>query len=185
MRKNRYRLSRIIGFFLTIFLFLSIGSLLKGNFAHAAERMGESSAMISFPKKQIDHRKEKLENFLRFYESPLAPYASYFIKMADRYLLDWKLLPAISGVESSYGKMTPLDSYNAYGWNNGRYCFKDWPEGIETLSKGLRENYIDRGAITLEQIGTIYAESPTWAERVKSNMEEIENFTPSSLQFSL
>ncbi len=67
--------------------------------------------------------------------------------------------------------------------------FSSWNEGIETISKGLRENYIDKwGAKDVYQIGKLYAASPTWAERVDRCMQKIDEFAakdPSSLSISL
>lgn len=177
MTKKFFQLMFFLSF---IFAFSS-----QGKVALAEEKMAESSAVISSQKMSEDKRAEKLNQFLRSYHSPLAPYSDFIVKTADRYSLDWKLVPAISGVESSFGQHIPFNSFNAYGWNNGNYYFQDWQDGIKTVSLALRENYIDRGAKTVEQIGPIYAESPTWSQRVAYFMEKIEAFNPSSLQFSL
>ena len=49
--------------------------------------------------------------------------------------------------------------------------FATWDEAIKTVSSGLRENYIGRGATTVTQIGRIYAPpSSTWAGNVKKLM---------------
>lgn len=174
----------MIRFFLAFFLLLNLS--LKGSVVFAEEKIAEASADISSEEKIKDKRGEKLKRFLESYHSPLAPCSFFIVKTADRYSLDWKLVPAISGLESSFGKRIPHNSYNAYGWANGRYYFKDWQDGIEIVSKTLKESYVDKGARTVEQIGPIYAESPIWSQRVVYFMEEIENFDPpSSLQFTL
>ena len=91
-----------------------------------------------------DPRVAKLEKFLKRVNSPLAPKAQVFIAKADQYELpDWKMLPAITGVESTFGKAIPSNSYNAYGWANGNYYFKNWDESIDTVSKTLKTNYIN------------------------------------------
>jgi len=176
---------KLVAFLVTFFLFTAFFS--KENFVLAEEKIAGTSAAISSPKKAEDCRGKKLKKYLESYNSPLAPYSYFFVKTADRYFLDWKLVPAISGLESSFGKQIPYNSYNAYGWDSGRYYFKDWQDGIEIVSKTLRENYINKwGAKTVEQIGPIYAESPTWSQRVAYFIKEIENFeSPSSLQFTL
>lgn len=137
----------------------------------------EGSADIVVAEKDL--RIEKLKRFLVSYNSPLTSYASEFVKVADKYNLDWKLIPAITGVESTFGKAIPYGSYNAYGWVNGAYYFASWEESIEIVGKSLRENYLDRGAYTVEKIAPIYAPpSQTWAWKVKYFMEKLENFVP-------
>ena len=126
-----------------------------------------------------DNRVEKLRAFLQSYNSPLADFSSVFIKTADKYCLDWKLVPAISGVESTFGKAIPYNSYNAYGWANGEYYFASWEDSIEIVSRTLRANYYNRGVDTVEKIAPIYAPpSNTWGRNVRFFMDKLENFSP-------
>lgn len=127
-----------------------------------------------------DNRANILKKFLQSYNSPLAGNAETFVKQADANNLDWRLVASISGVESTFGKQIPNNSYNAWGWGiygNNVIYFSSFDEGIATISKGLRENYIDKwGAQDLYQIGRLYAASPTWAQRVEFFMNKIEEF---------
>ncbi|MCX8008752.1 MAG: hypothetical protein N3A54_03525, partial [Patescibacteria group bacterium] len=113
-----------------------------------------------------DKRVVVLEKYLQQYNSPLAPYAETFIQEADIHNIDWKLVAAIAGLESQFGKRIPKNSYNAWGWgiptpeSKGIY-FQSWNHGIQTVSRGLKENYTQKGLITIEQIGKRYAASPT------------------------
>ena len=52
--------------------------------------------------------------------------------------------------------------------------FKTWDEGIDTVAKGLKNGYIKKGALTVEDIGPIYSESPTWAVRVNYFVNQFE-----------
>lgn len=126
-----------------------------------------------------DRRVAILYTFLSGYNSSLKEYSFDVVKAADKYDLDWRLLPAISGVESTFGRQIPENSYNAWGWGiygNNIIRFASYPDAIETISKGLRENYIDRwGAKNTYQIGRFYAASPTWAQRVVYFMEKIDS----------
>lgn len=148
------------------------------------------SAQNNNPEKS-DERAGKLRRFLASHDSPLEPFATDFVKIADKYGVDWKLVPAITGVESTFGKFIPSGSFNAYGWANGNFYFQSWPESIEIVAKTLKERYIDRGADTVWKIAPIYAPpSKTWAFKVDYFMEKIENFDPdlqkaSSLELSL
>jgi hypothetical protein len=136
---------------------------------------------------KADERVAKLQAFLETYDSPLAESAQHFISEADRLHLDWKLVPAIAGVESTFGKHIPTNSYNGYGWGvftgqNDGIHFKDWNDGITKVSEGLRYNYLDKGAQTIEQIGHIYAASPAWSWKVRYFIQKIEDFETSSVE---
>lgn len=136
--------------------------------------------------KKEDPRITKLRKFLEYQDSPLADYSEVFIAEADRNNLDWKLVAAISGVESGFGKRIPPYSYNGWGWGvygTHVYRFSSWSSAIETISLSLRRDYIDkRGATDIYQIGSTYASSPTWANRVIYFMNKIDQFQdPSNL----
>lgn len=130
---------------------------------------------------KIDNRVIRLKNYLKYHASPMADSASSFVKEADRLGLDWKLVAAIAGNESYFGWYIPEDSYNGWGWavwTGMSYgaAFQSWDEGIRTVSEGLKENYIDQGLTTVDQIGQKYAADPGWAWKVNHFMEEIERF---------
>ncbi len=129
---------------------------------------------------QKDNRAKILEKYLQKYDSPLVPYANTFVAEADKNNIDWRLLVAISGVESTFAKHIPVRSYNAWGWGiygDNSMGFTSWNEAISTISKELRARYIDKwGAQNVYQIGRFYAASPTWAVRVDSFMGQIDTF---------
>jgi len=155
--------------------------------AHAQELAAGSSAALLKPTaiKTSDSRVRILREFLEKYNSPLVPYAGTFVQTADKYNLDWKLVAAISGVESTFGREIPHKSFNGWGWGiygNNMIRFSSWNEGIETISQGLRTKYIDKwGAKDVYEIGRFYAASPTWAQRVEYFMNSIEEFETLSL----
>lgn len=131
----------------------------------------------------FDYRIYTLRKFLNKNRSPLTPYSAEFIKLADYYGIDWRMVPAISGVESTFGKRIPQNSYNAYGWAGGNYNFKSWPDSINTVSMTLRQKYIDKGATSITKIARIYAPpSTTWGRNVKYFVAKI---TPLPLSFDL
>ncbi len=129
--------------------------------------------------KTPDVRQQKLGGFLTSQGSPLAEFAEDFIKASDQYGLDWRLLPAISGVESTFGKQIPAGSYNAYGWNNGFWSFTSWPESINYVSQKIKEKYYDRGLDTVSKMAPVYAPpSKTWAGKILFIMDKIESYDP-------
>jgi len=125
--------------------------------------------------KEFDYRVATLRNFLTEADSPLAAYADEFVASADQYGLDYRLVPAITGVESTFGKRIPQNSFNAYGWANGDYRFESWESSIDHVSMTLKTKYIDRGAPTIAKIGRRYAPpSSTWAGKVKYFVAKID-----------
>ncbi|HZQ29569.1 MAG TPA: hypothetical protein VFA93_00610 [Patescibacteria group bacterium] len=171
--------------------FIFVLSLLFTPFAFAEEKASASSAKINSIKenKLSDQRVKILRDYLRQYNSPLVEYSSSFVKYADEYNLDWRLVAAISGVESTFGQQIPYGTYNGWGWGiygDNRIYFKSWDEGIKTVSEGLRTNYLNRwGAQDVYQIGRLYAASPTWAYRVDYFMGKIQDFSLRNPQSTL
>jgi hypothetical protein len=136
-----------------------------------------------------DNRVQVLRKFLEERNSPLAGNAEDFVKYADKYDLDYRFVAAIAGLESTYGQQIPEGTYNAWGWGiygTNMHYFKSWEDGIETVSKGLRERYMDSwGATNVYEIGRFYAASPTWAVRVERNMNIIADYALENPEKSL
>lgn len=160
-------------FLATVLLFLCSAPSTTGPRFFSPASSAPSQQIPKKPANGPDWRVAALENFFRKYNSPLVSYAPIFVKQADKYNVDWRLLPAISGVESSFGKRLIPGSYNAYGWGRGHVRFADWENGIETVNRSLRQNYIDKGADSINRIGPIYAEARNWSTRVSYFLEEI------------
>ena len=162
---------------------------------YAQDPIAGSSAALTINEPEIkDERVEKLTKFLNSHDSPMTDVAAVFVQKADEYDLDWKLVAAIAGVESTFGKHIPSNSSNAWGWGiptGAQYGigFTSWQDGIATVSYGLKTRYIDRGADTVEKMSPIYAPpSTTWAGKVRNLMDKIENFKstdPTALDLSL
>lgn len=128
--------------------------------------------------KQIDKKAEILASYLASHDSPLQYHAQDFIDAANTYNLDWRLVPAISGVESTFGKFIP-GGYNGWGWGvygNQAIFFKSWTEAIFTVSKGLRENYLDKGYSEPYSMNKIYAASTSWGSKVSYFMQDLEKY---------
>ncbi|MDO8618379.1 MAG: hypothetical protein Q7R49_00375 [Candidatus Daviesbacteria bacterium] len=129
-----------------------------------------------------DARAKIIENFLKEYKAPLADQSNTFIQVADKYQLDWRLLPSIAMQESNGGKKIVADSYNPFGYGiyGGKVKrFTSFEEAIERVGKGLKEDYYDKGLTTPEMIMHKYtppsiALGGPWAKGVLSFMEELK-----------
>ncbi len=138
-------------------------------------------AEVFMSKEQLDKLNEdklkaqKIELFFRVNRgsAPLADYSEKFVEVANKYNLDYRLLPAIATVESGGGKSN-FRSYNAWGWGNKG--FTSFEEGIEVVGRGLKTGYIDKGRDTVEEIAPIYCPPnyKNWARSVNQFMLEIE-----------
>lgn len=120
-----------------------------------------------------DDRSTRLRKFLRSQGSPMQNSADELVKIADKHGLDWKMLPAIAGVESTFGQFIPSGSFNAYGWHNGRYYFSSWTDASSQVAVGINEKWGHLGRINPWKIGPSYAENPAWASRVVHYMNII------------
>lgn len=133
-----------------------------------------------------DGREEQLTSFLQRYNSPLTPSAATFIKIADKYNLPWTLLPAIAGKESGFGKVIPINSYNAWGWGihtgqNSGISFSSWEEGIEKVAAGIKKDYFNKGLDTPSKMEPKYtppsaASHHSWLQGVEFFMDQLENW---------
>lgn len=125
-----------------------------------------------------DGRAANLKLFFRKYNSPLYNHADYIVKTADKYQFDYRLLPAIAMIESGLCNQIPTGSHNCWGWGiygNTVTGFDSYEDAIETVSRGLRKNYLDRGMTTASQIMASYAPSSTsWASKVNSFLRVLE-----------
>jgi len=137
------------------------------NFARVKTEIDPSSNDLFFKAKAI-------EEILSDYHSPLVQEIEAFIKSCRKYNLNCYLLPAIAGLESTFGQFIYPQSYNPFGWGGGYIIFNNWAEAIDTVAQGLRKNYLDKGAQTIDEIGVIYSESPTWARRINWFVNKFE-----------
>lgn len=128
--------------------------------------------------KKLDREAVILQKYLAQFNSPMQDQAQDFIDAAHTYNLPWNLLPAIAGVESTFGKHIP-GGYNAYGWGvygTQAIYFNSWADGIYTVAKGLREGYLNKGLNDPYSINRVYAASPVWGSHVTYFMQDIERF---------
>lgn len=140
-----------------------------------------SKSSVSDKVEFSDARSKIIENFFKKYKSPLANQGETFVKAADTYNLDYRLLPAIAMQESNGGKKIIEGSKNPFGYGiYGKLVlkFSSWEEAIERVSRALKQDYLDRGLKTPVQIMAKYTppsleKGGVWAKGVNSFMEEL------------
>lgn len=124
---------------------------------------------------EFERKVANVQNYLTKRGAPLASKARYLVQTAYDFGLDYRLVAAISIIESSGGKYC-YRQYNAWGWGGAQGInFKSWEDAIYTISRGLALGYYARGAVTPEQIGPAYnPHTPQeWAAKVRYVMAEI------------
>jgi len=128
-----------------------------------------------------DARPQLVANFLTRHDSPLKPadeYAHKIVAIADTYNIDFRLLPAIAMQESNLCKSIPEGSYNCLGFgihSKGTLGFASYEAAFDRAGKELKQNYIDQGRTTPEQIMKKYTPSSngSWAASVNQWMAEM------------
>jgi hypothetical protein len=154
-----------------------ISYLIASTISFASTDVVSNSEVVKDMEKEV--KITKLETFFDRYNSPLKDYSRDFVETAEKYDMDYKLLPAIACMESSCGKNLIHESYNPFGWGiygNQAIYFENYTEAIETVGKGISENYIARGYETPEEIAPIYTppNHVNWLSGVKYFINEIE-----------
>lgn len=135
---------------------------------------------ISASVESSDARPQILKNYMESYNAPLSKYAEVLVQISDKYGLEYRLLTAIAQQESNLCKKIPPGSHNCWGWgihSESNLGFRTYEEAIETVGAGLKENYIDKGYTTIEEIMSKYTpHSPNgaWAKGVSSFIAEME-----------
>ncbi len=177
----------IFSIVLTVLLLATLGAV-----PARADLIAGSSAAVSYLEKNsttsinltsIALKRKAMTEVLKKYNAPLLSEVDSFIEACQTYQLDCYLLPSISGVESTFGKFLIPGTFNPFGWGRGDIPFKSYHEAIMTVAKSLKENYIDKGAVTVDQIGPIYCEGNTWSGSVNHFMGQFKDEEQKQLFF--
>lgn len=140
------------------------------------------STGLQFDARTADARVDIIATFLTRYKSPLTPadrYAHILVDAADRYGLDYRLLPAIMMQESNLCKASDPAIHNCLGFGihkGGTLAFDSYEESFDRAARELKERYINQGLITPEQIMRKYTPSSngSWANSVNQWIAEME-----------
>lgn len=117
-----------------------------------------------------DYRFHLLRTFFQKAACPAEKYAQAFLDAADRYGLDWRLLPSLSYVESTGGKSAKNN--NLFGWDAGNARFPSVVDGIREVGFRLANSTLYRDK-DLDDLLATYNSSEDYGRKVKSVMQRI------------
>jgi hypothetical protein len=167
------------------FLFLSYNSKLH-NTINQSSNHGIAFAALPSAENVLgdsiitkDARIEIVRQFFAKYKSPLEPFASNVVEQADKYGLDFRLIPSIAMQESNLCQKIITDSHNCWGfgiYGKNVTKFESYPEAIETVTRTLANNYVAGGLNTPEAIMKKYTPSSngSWANSVNYFMDLLQ-----------
>ena len=138
----------------------------------------EASGTLKTAIGEKDARITIVRDFFKKYKSDLFPYAEDVIIAADKYNLDFRLIPAIAMQESNLCKKAPKDSYNCWGFGiYGKKVtrFDNYKEAIDTVTKTLSLQYKANGLETPDEIMKKYTpgSNGSWANGVNEFMDQL------------
>jgi hypothetical protein len=119
----------------------------------------------------LDPRPTRLGVFFEHHGCPVPYYALDYVRVADNYAIDYRLLPAISFRESTCGQYGARN--NRWGWASGRVRFDSVPEGIDYIAWQLAAGRYYKSK-TLRHKLRVYNRNPRYALEIGRLMREIE-----------
>lgn len=149
---------------------------------NASDAIISQTKGVSTSVQTADARPIIISEFLKTNNSPLIPYLHYGVvltNIADKYQLDFRLLPSIMMQESNLCKKIPEGSFNCLGLgihSQGTWEFQNFEDNFEAAAKVLREKYIDQGLITPDDIQNRYTpqSNGSWEFAVNHFMDVLE-----------
>lgn len=130
-----------------------------------------------------DERAEKIDQYFKDRNMPLAGYGKKMVEVADKNDIDWRLIPAIAVRESTGGKHACKSvTFNPFGWGSCKIGFKSYDHAIEVLGKNLGGNnpntsrhYSDKDVEGILKTYNPPHIVPQYANQVINIMDAIEN----------
>jgi hypothetical protein len=119
-----------------------------------------------------DPRIARLEKFFQIYHCPAPHHTSEYLRAADGYGLDYRLLPAVSIRESLCG-LAEKQSHNLWGYHPGHQSFPSIEAGIDFLAQRLTQHPLYKGKTLQDKLFT-YNPRPAYPAEVHWIMRQIE-----------
>ncbi len=132
---------------------------------------------------EAEDRKEraaKIDAILAVYNSPLEGYGEKFVEEADKNDIDYRLVVAIAGQESTFGRHACKKATNSFlGYGGCNIDFKSADEAIERVSASLGGNdkntdHHYAGKTTVQILKKYNSVNPNYVKKVKTIMKMID-----------
>jgi hypothetical protein len=123
-----------------------------------------------------DQRHAKLEAFFQSFGCPAPYHVKEYLGAADTYAIDYRLLPAISVLESTCGIYQREN--NRWGWASARKGFASFRAGLEYIAHQLANGRYYKNK-TLQEKVHMYNPRPQYARQLESLMRKIDAALPS------
>jgi hypothetical protein len=118
---------------------LMVTNILSGVPVSATITTGEMNSTNSAVTPDV--RAEKIDQYFKSYNMPLAGYGQKMVEVADKNDIDWRLIPALAVIESTGGKFACKSvTFSAFGWGSCKIGFKSYDQAIEVLGTNLGGN---------------------------------------------
>ena len=131
MIKHIYRASQILAFV----PFMAIPSISLASHIGSLEINPVTKVEVSVEDLR-DQKAAAIDGFFKNRSMPMEGTGKTFVLVAEKYGLDWRLLPAIAVRESSGGKQAC--GHNPFGWGSCKlHNFVSYEAAIESLGKNL------------------------------------------------
>lgn len=90
----------------------------------------------------VDPRAEKIDAYFAQWDLPLAGHGKGMIEAADKYGIDWRLLPALAMLETTGGKNLCGNgtNLNAFGYGSCKIHFSTFEESFDAVAKTISGN---------------------------------------------
>ncbi len=140
-----------------------------------------SAASVAFCQETVDSkhgsdaRVERLTYFFAANRCPVKHLAPDFVSAADRYQLDWRLLPSISIVETGCGRQQKRN--NLFGWASARKGFESLRAGIYAVAERLANSKLYRDK-ELDALLRMYNRHAGYGQKVKRFMLVVDSTEP-------
>lgn len=152
--------------------FKPIKTTLRALAALALVTSAHGNTVTENPPVLQDNRSDRLETFFHSFGCPTPHYVNEYLGAADSYAIDYRLLPAISVLESTCGIYQRLN--NRWGWDSARKGFSSFRAGLQYIARQLSEGrfYKDK---SLDEKVRMYNPNPQYARQVKKLMLKIDD----------
>jgi hypothetical protein len=155
-----------------VFWARALGTVAVGLVLSAATTADVPAARIKLIP-NADPRITRLEKFFRYYHCTTPYPTSDYLRAADHYGLDYRLLPAISIRETACGVGQQREN-NHWGYHADQQSFPSVADGIDFMSRRLTEHPFYRGKTLQAKLFT-YNPRAAYPEEVRRIMRQIDD----------